>query len=89
MTRFVVLFAVLASFVTPALAVDTCGDCTKRRAWYVEVGEGGNCYVRYSERPRQGLLTKFVSAQAAYQAISRSPACSTTAGWLSQFRFIR
>ena len=89
MSRFVVLFALLASFVVPAFAIDTCGECTNRRAWYVEIGDGGNCYVRYSQRPKQGLQTKFVSAQAVYQAIARSPACPVTAAWLSGFSFIR
>jgi predicted anti-sigma-YlaC factor YlaD len=88
MPRFVILLAILASLVVPALAFDTCGDCTKPRAWYVEVGDGGSCYVRYRQRPKQYLPTKFVSAQAAYKAIARSPACPATAAWLRQFSFV-
>lgn len=68
-----------------------CADCDRGRFWWVEIGTGGDCYVRYRSvsQKRPNYSARYFSAMSAYKAVARMPACYRTAEWLMQYEYIR
>jgi hypothetical protein len=91
MKRFLyVAIAMSALVAAPTLALsDSDNDDREhnRRAWYVEGQGDGLCFVRYQQRPVQGVPRKYLSADQAYRALVENPACSISAGQLRQLGY--
>jgi hypothetical protein len=79
--------AALALVAAPTLALSDHARDTDRKGWYVEIGGGGLCYVRYQPRPAQGLARKYISADHAYKGLIANPRCSISAGQLMQLGY--
>lgn len=80
---------VLAPQVAFAGDVNDCHTCARGKFWWVEIGTGGNCYVRYRALAKRDYAGRYISPMAAYKAIARMPACYVTADWLMQYDYIR
>jgi hypothetical protein len=91
MMRFLyVVIAMSALVAAPTLALsDSDNDDREhtRRGWYIESQGDGLCFVRYQQRPVQGVPRKYLSADEAYMALVDSPACSISAGQLRQLGY--